>query len=228
MRQSAGRQGQSRGQGNKRRRSARLGVADYTHQGPIPYAQMLFLRAVSRCVPGAIAALAELAPSFSVDEPPMLNPQMQAWAERWGFGDPWAMRSAHSHAMYWRDNPDNLGKWLVVSHAAWEPVFPPLSAWNPLTESEASFRARVESYIEVMKQAPGLTRTPERPDGADHFEWLALHHVAGWRLEDIAEKYQDAGGLEPGSISEAISRTAVLAGVTLRSKAGRTKLRTTI
>ena len=121
-----------------------------------------------------------------------------------------------------------LGHW-IISGATWEPVFPAGPSWNPTAETEQGFRKRVEGYIRVVKSAPGIKRAPEKrasrqkvkkiKPGQEHFEWLALHHAGRKTEAEIAERYPD--GLNIGSISEAITTTAALIGLTLRPAPGR-------
>jgi hypothetical protein len=195
----------------------RLGFGDFTHDGPNPMARTLYLHAVWRCVPEALHALVALNPQ---GEAPL-----RAWAETWGFSDDWALDCARAHAQYWRDDPNLFGHWIVMV-PNWEPIFPNGPSWNPIAETEAAFRARVNAYIAGVKQTPGIKATPEKrgaiDPGKEHFEWLALHHVGKWTEAAITEKYQDADrGLNVGSVSEAITKTAELVGLTLRSAPGR-------
>jgi hypothetical protein len=90
---------------------------------------------------------------------------------------------------------------------------------NLKEESEADYLRRLESYKATLK------RTPEKRDAGVHFEWTALYHVAGLRLREIADRYDDGDddGLELGSVSEAINSVANLIGLTLRRKQGRPK-----
>jgi hypothetical protein len=190
---------------------------------------MRYLQAVSRCVPEALSALLTL----KVGD----DAQIAAWAERWGFTDEWALSTVRAHLPLWQEAPETLGQALIVSVASWEPTydedirlpngvavsFVRYLTWNPIAESERAFRARVETYIEAMKAAPGMESTPEKKiDDDRHFEWLAQHHVARCSYSAIAERYQTAdSSLDISTISRAITTCAALIGLTLRSSRGR-------
>ncbi len=148
----------------------------------------------------------------------MRSTALKAWADTWGFSDEWALEVARVHAERWRDDPTTFGIWSVAI-AAWTPSFAVGPSWNPITESESTFRRRVGEYIESIKKTPGISRAPEKRGGPDHFKWLALHHVGRQTYEQIAEPYGD--GLNIGSVSEAITQTAATVGLTLRSRPGR-------
>jgi hypothetical protein len=170
----------------------------------------LFLDAVARCVPDAMRALAQ-----SADD------ELDAWAARWGFLDPWALRAAQHHVTFWRAEPQYAGRWMTALAEQWHPVFPVGPSWNPITETEAAFRARVDAYIAACLAMPGLTRTPEK-EAVTSFEWLALHHVGQWRYERLARRYGNSKGYpDIPAISRAITDTAALIGLTLRPNRGR-------
>jgi hypothetical protein len=199
----------------------KLGFGDFVHAGPNLLGRSLYLHAVSRMVPATLAELVAL--DFQ-------NPEaIHAWARMRGFEDAWALDCARRHAEYWRNDPTMLGHW-IISGATWEPVFPAGPSWNPTTETEQGFRKRVEGYIRVVKSAPGIKRAPEKrasqrkvkkikPGQEQHFEWLALHHAGRKTEAEIAERYPE--GLNIGSISEAITTSAALIGLTLRPAPGR-------
>jgi hypothetical protein len=196
------------------RRRVRLGTGDFTSaKAANPHARWLFLMAVERCVPEALAALARV---YGTD-----TAALDAWAQRWGFTDDWARRIASLHVTLWRENPTLAGRWQIVSAAvAWEPI-PAAVSWNPVAETEAAFRERVNTYIAACKRN-GLMPTPTKED-VRHFEWLALHHVAGdYPYQRIVERYQDADGSpDVSAVSRAMKQTAALVGITLRPTRGR-------
>jgi hypothetical protein len=122
------RQGQKQGQGNRDvAPRVRLGSGEFVPVGAAnPHARMLYLQAVSRCVPKAITDLM----SFDVTD----DARLREWAERYSFTDPWALDTARHHAPFWRENPDMQGHWGIVTVAAWVPTYDqlPPPAWNPL------------------------------------------------------------------------------------------------
>ena len=110
---------------------------------------------------------------------------------------------------------------MVSTDARWEPVFPMAPSWNPITETEAAFRARMDAYIATCQATPGLVKTPTK-ETRDSFEWLALHHVAHWTYDRLAGRYGNEHGYPDGpAISRAITDTAALIGLTLRPGRGR-------
>ena len=146
---------------------------------------------------------------------------LTAWAQRWGFMDGWALELARLNAGRWREEPDRVVmEWRRGGGlGAHVPIGTRL---HTTRETYAVWRARSDEYAVLMRAAPGLIKTPEKRGSLDHFEWLALHHVAGLRLEDVAEQYQDpTRGLSVSTVSEAISTTAELVGLTLRVRPGR-------
>jgi hypothetical protein len=194
------------------RTRTRLGPGPKTANGPNPFARWLFLDAVERCVPAAVQTLARVTDDAG----------LETWAAQWGFSDDWALRAARLHVALWRDEPVTVGHWMPVSMTVqWEPVFPAGPSWNPTTETEAAFRARVDAYIATCRAAAGLTTTPEK-DTVTPFEWLALHHVGRRRYDQLAHQYgNDKGYPDVPAISRAITDTAALIGLTLRPGRGR-------
>ena len=162
-----GDKGRDKGQGQ----DALLGAAEFSLCGPNPFARFFFLEAVDRCVPAAFRELAAI-------QPPDIAGR-QAWAQRRGFTDEWALRAAEALATLRRDDPAST---LLppINVAAWAPVFPAGPSWDPTQEPEAAFRQRIDTYIASIKATPGITRTPLKRNSPIHFEWLALHHVDGW------------------------------------------------
>ena len=80
------------------------------------------------------------------------------------------------------------------------PPFRIRPGWDILTETESSFRDRVDtaltSYIERSKQlaeARGLVETPEKRQ-LSHFDWLALYQVNRWSYAKIADWDQEQPG----------------------------------
>jgi hypothetical protein len=225
MTRNTSRQGQQKGQG----RRVRLGTGDYVPAGAANgFARVAYLQAVSRCVPEAMAPLR----TIEQDD----ETQLIAWAEQWGFTDEWALSSVRRHLPFWHAEPDNLGRWVIFTVVSWEPSYGqdillpngvnatlfPFLTWNPIAETEASFRARVDEYIEAMKASPGMEQTPKKVDVDRHFEWLALHHVARCSYNAIAERYQTADlSSDISTISRAITTCAALIGLTLRPSRGR-------
>ncbi|CAN5530559.1 hypothetical protein BH23ACI1_BH23ACI1_31190 [soil metagenome] len=181
---------------------------------PNPWARMAFLEAVERCVPHAITALLAVHPDDAHS--------LDAWATEWGFTDDWLRDRAEWHTRLWRDVPELAGRWQSAGGVCgWEPVMPPLAAWNPTMETADAYRARVEAHIATAQDQEGYTRTPTKLDGR-HFEWLALSHVGGWTYLQIMEKYQDRNGTpDVSAVSRGVTETAALVGVTLRPKRGR-------
>lgn len=173
------------------------------------YAQSMFLQAVERCVPEAIAALR----AASQDN----EAGLRRWAERWGMWYPWALRSAR----LWVQYPDVPGMFGTVSRALWEPGTLHGPSWDPIKETEAEFRSRVDAYIAACHRTVGIKPAPDKSNPV-HFEWLALHHVARWNLPRIVERYRSEFDCpDIAVVSRAITETAALVGLTLRSARGR-------
>jgi hypothetical protein len=192
MKANATRQGQRRGQAEARYR---------------------YLAAVSRCVPAAIAALAVVDPDD--------DPAIYAWAQRWGFLDGWALETAREHARFWRANPEKVGQWVSVSGAPanMEPLDRPV--WDPAFESEATFRARVEAYIQRVRDT-GLPISQAKT-GERHFEWLARHVVGGVLQVTLANELTGKAAISESAISQAIKEAATMIGVTTRRVRPRVK-----
>jgi hypothetical protein len=168
--------------------------------------------------------MAELA-RIAEDNPVNDDTAIEEWAQRRGFGkDAWLMDQASRAVAAWRRTPSHAGRWLSLHGGvgAWIPPEPPAPDWDPVFETEAAFRGRVDQYIEAMKAMPHITKAPEKRTGLSHFDWLALHQVAGWTHADINEEYSDEKGTpDVSAISRAIAETAKLADVTLRDARGR-------
>lgn len=206
MRLKTPRQGQRKGQAKPSRR--RLGLGAFVPlDAPNPFAQMQYLLAVSKCVP---EALEELRTHVTNKE------EFGAWAKRRGFSDPWVLDSVRGHLLFWREQPELWGRWLIVTVAAWEPIPPPAPEWNPMIESEAAYRLRHESYVAAVKALPGMSKTPEKQSGDRAFERLALFQVGGVSLADLATNNDGADALDISTISKSLSETAKLVGLTLR------------
>lgn len=189
----------------------RFGAGDRLPAGPNVFARWFYLGCVSALVPQAIASLSASDP----DDARALD----TWAQRWGFTDDWARWTAHQHAKFWREDPTITGRWILLSVGVWWPSVPPCPPFDPVRERRSQWLARMKAHETAVLKDPGAVKTPVK--AAHHFEWLALHHVGGLRLEDLAEKYQDADGLAISTISEAIESTALLIGLTLRTRPGR-------
>ena len=173
------------------------------------YAQSMFLQAVERCVPEAIAALG----AASQDN----EAGLRRWSEYWGLAYPWALRSAR----LWVQYPDVPGMFGSVSRALWEPGALHAPSWDPIKETEAEFRSRVDAYIAACHRTVGTRPAPDKSNPV-HFEWLALHHVGRWSLPRIVERYRrEAGSPDITAVSRAITETAALVGLTVRSARGR-------
>ncbi len=189
-------------------------VSDSTEADENAVAINLFLDAVTRLVPECLSDLA----SIAADVPERYGGQGDAilneWARRWGFASRKLVRVARLTAGAIRDCRHD--EW-VKSGSYWCPDFPRFvnPSWNPIEESEASFRARVEEYVRQVKATPGIVAAPTKRN-LEHFEWLALHQVAGWKFTRIAEHYQDEKGLEVSTVSRAVKETAAIIGLTLR------------
>lgn len=206
----------------KRDRRIRLGSGDFVPAGANSHAQWLFLQAVERCVPEALEALGELVKELESTAPYPYSDSLLEWASRWGFRDGWTLRQARRTIEFWRDHPTFIGHWGAFAAAYFEPDFPRAPSWEPTVETEAEYLVRHRAYLDGIRSTPGITETPEKRSGEQHFEWLALHLSAGWTLERIATRYQDQDG-NPNvpAVSKAISETAGLAGLTLRPARGR-------
>ena len=152
---------------------------------------------------------------------------IQAWAERRGLLDQWIPDQVRHSIALWRAMPEARGKWLAQKAVgAWIPQSPAPPTWDPTWETEKTYRARIETDIESVKQISGISPAPEKRTGNQHFEWLALHHVGGWKYERINERYADESGKpDIPAIRRAITETAALIGLTLRPGRGRGKLR---
>ena len=208
----ATRWGQRQGQGTNTGRAPRS-RPEFSLCGPNPFARFFFLEAVERSVPAAFRELAAIQPLDSAG--------LQAWAQRRGFTDDWALRAAEGLMTLRREDPAST----VVPPsgvAAWAPVFPAGPSWDPTKEPEAAFRQRIEKYIASIKGTPGIRRTPLKKNSPIHFDWLALHHVDGWTYDRLLARYQDESGRpELPAISRAVTETADLIGLTLRPGRGR-------
>jgi hypothetical protein len=182
---------------------------DYVSSGANVYAQSMFLQAVERCVPEAIAALR----AASHDN----EAGLRRWAEHWGLSYPWALRSAR----LWVQYPDVPGMFGSVSRALWEPGALHAPSWDPIKESEAEFRSRVDAYIAACHRTVGMKPAPDKSNPV-HFEWLALHHVGRWSLPRIVERYRsESGSPDISVVGRAITETGSLVGLALRSGRGR-------
>jgi hypothetical protein len=167
------------------------------------YAQSMFLQAVERCVPEAIVALR----SASLSEA-----GLRQWAEHWGLSYPWALRSAR----LWVQYPDVPGMFGSVPRALWEPGVLRAPSWDPIKESEAEFRSRVDAYIAACHRTVGIKPTADKSNPI-HFEWLALHHVGRWTLPRIVEHDRNESATPAiAVVNQAITETAALVGITLR------------
>lgn len=175
----------------------------YVAGGGNVYAQSMFLQAVERCVPEAIAALGAASHNEA---------GLRKWAEHWGLSYPWALRSAR----LWVQYPDVPGMFGSVSRALWEPGVLHGPSWDPIKETEAEFRSRVDAYIAACRRAVGVKPASDKSNPL-HFEWLALHHVGRWTLQRIVERSRNESTAPDASdVSRAIAETAALVGLTLR------------
>ena len=198
-------------------RAGSVSAGGFTH-GASVYAQSMFLQAVERCVPEAIAALRTASHSEA---------GLRKWAEHWGLSYPWALRSAR----LWVQYPDVPGMFGSVPRALWEPGVLRAPSWDPIKETEAEFRSRVDAYIAACHRTVGIKPPAEKSDPT-HFEWLALHHVGRWTLPRIVERCRNESSAafakatlvsapDVSVVSRAITETAALVGISLRPGRGR-------
>ncbi len=196
----------------------RLGSGDFTVKGVNPYAQLVFLHAIASCVPEALDELVALPPTAFgeyADAAPL-----RAWATQWGFSDPWLLSTARNHAALWREHPEMRGRWHGFAGFNWEP---PSCVLNRFTESKASFEAREREYIDRLKATSAINPTPLIP--WSHFERLALHHVGGWTLARLADRYANSKGYpDIPALSRELKQTASLVGLTRRKGRGRPRV----
>lgn len=181
-------------------------------------AQWWFLTAILNVVPEAVKDLAALAADPSVSLEPDLDHRFRAWVDKWGFTDPWLLRVAEHTAVTWREKPELRGRIWMHSHAYWMPDFPQLAApnWNPVEERETAYRARIDDYIETVKQTPDMVPVPTKHN-LQHFEWLALTHVASMTATAVAAQCDGDGvGLEASVVRRRVAETAALCNITLR------------
>jgi hypothetical protein len=182
----------------------------------IPQAIRLFLKAVDHCVPQCLSELAKIGSAG--------DPAIRAWCQKRGFTSRTLRRIVADTVEWLREHPDSRPSWIFARHSYWMPDIAPLEhpVWNSVEEHESSFRNRVERYIEEVRANPAIAKAPTKRAARDrHFEWLALYQVAGLKLERIAERDRD--GIDIGTISRAVTQTAALVGVDLRSVQGRSK-----
>jgi hypothetical protein len=226
----------------------RLGIGGdaLPDRGGVPKARWLFLEAVRHSVPEAMQALAVVAPMLP-DGPRHTwahheaEAPLREWCLRWGFtaapgsGPDWLLTVARRTAEYLRTKePAWPDAWVFMwSYRA--PAFPEFrSTWNPIEETEAQFRARVDAYIERVRATPGQRPAPRKRAEigytvARDFEWTALYQVARLEHEQIAERYRVHESV--GSVKRAIEQTAHVIGLALRPPARkrgrpRTKIQT--
>lgn len=102
---------------------------------------------------------------------------------------------------------------------------PKMPVWYPTMESEASYRAKVESLIQDYKKrcVKDLVPVPEKRN-MEHFEWLVRFQVQGWAYSKIAREYLGDDMLVR-TVQDAVKQTAAEIGLTLRTggKRGRPK-----
>lgn len=153
--------------------------------------------------------------------------------------DGWVLQVAADTLLWWEGLPEDYSGNLdwkypdinLKSPASPQPVFTLNTTWYPGEETKGEAKRRLmrmledalEQYLDDMEktvQAEGWLTTPGKRnrhgDPLLHFEWLVRYQVQRWTCERIAEEY---GGekqeLDPASVNQAISETAMLVGLTL-------------
>lgn len=171
-------------------------------------ARFLVLMAIERDAPEVIEDLA-----VSVD--------VAAWARRWRLDVPWAREQAEETRALWAEYPHILTDRQQYPRPSWGvmgggegwvgmPDDRGLS-WNPRTETEAAFRARVDTYVRARRagaEEAGYVAPPAKDREA--FAWLVRHHL---RREPYA---QIAGHGDGAGVERAVKRLARLIGLSLR------------
>lgn len=182
-------------------------------------AQWLFLGSVRRCVPTCFASLLKLAAHYSasdLESPKLLafDSELRAWMKRWNFDAGFLRNTATRTARRAVEHPEIATKDWALSGGYWAVEVPALdrSTWNPVKETEASFRRRVDAYIDHVKAQPGLVWLQKREPA--HFDWLALFHVKGLSYDQILTRYRLD---DPDRLRKAIRDTAIVVGITLAS-----------
>ena len=154
---------------------------------------------------------------------------LAAWCDRWGLTPTaagsidWCRNVGRATARYLaRKKPDEPVTWAAVTAWYWAPVIQP-PTWEPHRETEAGFRARVDDYIQSVREiatAAAWKPTPEKRS-PDHFSWLVRYQAEGWTLERIAQYHQvEKGYPDVPAISKALKSTAALVGLRLRRPRG--------
>lgn len=179
-------------------------------------ARVIFLRAVERVVPEALAELRTL----NVDDAFALA----AWCYRRGFiaSGPrdWLRETARVTAIYLQektpDDPKLLDRFQWAFHTYPSPI---TITWDPFTEREQDFAKRVEEIRREVARRPDLVRV-RTIRSVRAFAWLALYQVGGLTFAQIAargdKRARRAVFLTPEAIRDAVRRLAADVGIALR------------
>ena len=92
-------------------------------------------------------------------------------------------------------------------------------------KATAAFSAQLNDYRRWRREVSNARLNAYQKREKQHFEMLAEYQTNNDLTEDdIATKYQGGAGLAASSVSEALTKTAALIGLTLRSARGRAAL----
>lgn len=165
------------------------------------------------------------------------------WSREHNLDEIWCREQAYETLSMWQASP------LLFDERMWhdEPIGYPIIASRggrpkfvfsydtiyPVEGLRSEIKRRILDKCEIELEAfldererqaeeGGLVRTPEKRK-LEHFIWLVEHQINGLTYREIVEKYQDENGMDIRKISEAITSTASLIGLTLRSAQGRNR-----
>jgi hypothetical protein len=201
----------------------RLGLGEFVTGGPNYVARWEFLAAIRELLPEVMEELSKIAESTADT-----SDQFDDWLRRWHLSDDWLKAVASETLRRWQDHPvaREAKSWHGHGFGWWEPAnrpAPPVP-WDPRTETEGSYRGRIDKYIAEMKAAEaelGMLLSPEKRN-FDHFKWLALYQVAARTQASISEQFQDENGKpDVPAVSRGINDAAALVGIRLRPAQGR-------
>jgi hypothetical protein len=162
-----------------------------------------------------------------------LRSALEKWGKRWNLRDEWCFNSALEALSFSKRRQVEWGEfsWLYASVGrryfdlridGFDPYLEPVKDFK--ARAWKSFEAALKEHIEqalteaVGELPPARIRAAPNPD---HLAWLVRRHVLGHKFATIQADYPHLK--TPKAIEQGVKRTAALIGLTLRTRASRTR-----
>ena len=212
-----------------------VGRGEYEPPGHQNYTgRNAFLRALRFFAPGVLNELVALSTIESAADryqqvDAYLTARRLTAPGRRGRRDDWLRAALHQTGDRWRRHPVALEYRDLAPLSAAYFMSAETLEWDPVTEREVDFRARVDAYVtrrHVEASAGGLVPSTQSVEWARDAEWLVRYHVLEQTYSSIADSYVGPEAVGEDVVRKAVAALAKSIGLPLRpARRGRPKIR---